>query len=142
MAPLAVFVAWLAIGASFGVVARSHRWLEPDIEKTVAEWDSLGLEKQYIAQRIFNRHYPSSGGASDSGETEEGKNGSPSQSGYEGYLFIRSVEECVNLTALQDDQLKFELITSSSKALKILAEEIDDIQLLRAFLRLACEGSQ
>lgn len=65
MIPLAWFVSFLVIGAITGIVIRSHDLLAPSVlfgpsarEREVAEWVSLGIDRNEAAQAIFAKEYP------------------------------------------------------------------------------------
>lgn len=56
--PVAFMVFALACGATFGVYARTHKWLGAPRENFAEEWKDTGLKKEEITKRVFDSLYP------------------------------------------------------------------------------------
>lgn len=61
--PIAWLMLGLILGSSSGIWVRTHDLLSPHTqslseEAEVARWEALGLKKEEVAARLFDRHFP------------------------------------------------------------------------------------
>lgn len=133
--PIAALVIGLVIGSYFGILARTHDWLEPDMTLEIKKWTNLGvsLKKQAIADKMFNREFSMTNIVS-------GDAGSASVRADVGAFFADGSNECENLRVLTDDELREALIISAENPhWRALPEIIEDAEVLEELLvRVLC----
>lgn len=56
--PIACLVFFIAVGAGFGVYARTHNWLGINIDDEIKKWEELGFDRQEVIQKFYNERFP------------------------------------------------------------------------------------
>lgn len=120
--PLAFLILGMVIGSVFGIQARTQDWLGTDVSDEIAMWQKTGLKMppEKIAERLFERTYPSEGGpAAPAGE---------GQLAATTVLFSGAVsdDECKVFRLLSGQDLRLGLETAINDKLPQLAEIISD----------------
>jgi hypothetical protein len=126
-APLAALMIGLAVGAPLGLHARNHGFFSPsradhmkELEDTVARWTAMGMARDVIVARLFEREFPArTDGNTDAGVSESGA--VPS-----GLVASGAAEECAGFRRAGKDQILLELRSSTRPAVRSLANALAD----------------
>jgi len=130
--PLACLVVGLVVGSYYGVMARTHDWLEPDIAAEVEKWAQAGLPAEEVAQVLFQKRYQVSGTPAAEGEPAV-------VAANEGVLFGIGVDECTSLLGKTDVELKQELYSATNVGLRSLPDIVTDPAMLQEIVeRVLC----
>ncbi len=126
LVPIAALVLGITIGSSFGIVVRTHQWLEPTIEQQVARWSATELSQKAIAQRLLDQEVPVSGKVS-------------TPSFKSGVLFSLPADECARLQAATNDRLNAMMSGSTQEEVRRAAASAPDPEALRLWVNRICK---
>ncbi|MHC4560847.1 MAG: hypothetical protein ACYS80_26495, partial [Planctomycetota bacterium] len=112
-------------GSIFGIQARTKDWFGTDISDEIAMWQAAGLEipPEKIAERLFERTYPSDGEQSGPAAPPAEVQMAASTVLFSGAV---SAEECESFQFLAGIELRIEMETSTNDKLPQLAGMISD----------------
>ena len=137
---LALIVLGIALGASLGICARTHKFLGSDVNGLRQElsalqghcgdkkWSELGIDKKVLARRILDKYYPEGGVVKESVATDSGENKgtATNQSGL--YSSKRLLSSECKLLSLEDN-LKDEIPKSFLSFLEGVSKNMNEDQL-------------
>lgn len=121
-------------GSVVGITARSQNWLgsvgpQIDVQAAIQRWTAVGLNKEDIAQRLFDREYP---------PIKETSNVSGQAVGTS-VLMGEKQKECDRLLGFLSEQLSEELQQSSIGIFKDLPTIIQDPDITKQVIEAQCK---
>lgn len=132
--PLAFLVIGIGAGVPFGLKARAFEWFGPAPEDLVSKWVNLGLKKQVVVARLFDRAEPA---VDKDGKSPVGR--------AHAYLLHGEADTCEQITKSMEG---YDLATlrSELQALQLpfakIGEEIKDVETLRRVVAVLCKPDQ
>jgi hypothetical protein len=142
--PVACVVAGVTFGALCGIYARTHRLLMEDPAQVVERWVKVGLDKKFIAQRLFEASYPVDKSESEKKGDKKASETTPGPAD-QGVLYAGvSRSECTDLRAItRPDDLRRAMTSSTdARVRKFASRTADDAALKASVEELLCAESR
>ena len=111
-----------AVGATFGVWARTHEWLAPTEMQNLHRWTQLGIKEAVVRDRLFESRFK---------VNDETHARQPVL-----FSYVAS-DACMELGSLEGDDLKSAAKAATDERISTLAAEFDSPTLARV-LRIIC----
>lgn len=142
--PLALLIVSILVGAVGGMQLRVHTTINffeqnqmhtllppKNLDQIIKEWEAVANNDSVVAQKIFDVYFPEllvSGRASEKEYTKGLVTG----------LFDVSSIECSTLTMASSENLRQEMLGTSSDTIADFAKSTNDISKLRSYVELVC----
>lgn len=132
--PVTLLVIGLGLGASFGVLSRTHNWLGKNSSDIIQEWQRNGLDSLKIATQIFDNLYPPSCAKMNTPQTSI----NPSFKVNDDVLYQFEINDCSFIAGNHGENLrtKLKLTLNSEKSSRFL-DTLDSLS-LEAFKEMIC----
>lgn len=120
--PVLSLMLGVAVGATSGVYVRAHNYLGPSPQFYIDQWSGSGIDKNEIAQKIFDSNYSLASVSSDIPNAQissvRGSNLS--------VLFSANADICQRMLVAKEYEMKRYILLADIPGIEAFVDEVDD----------------
>ena len=130
--PIALLIVGIIIGTSVGIIMRNQNMLGTDLQSEIKKLEEVGIKKEDVVKRIFDREYPPQVKYPKNVQTCSNQNTGT-------FLFTKQTKECDRLLSLPSAELRRQLQVTPFDMLHVLPDFIDDDETLKKVVEAQCK---